>query len=91
MTEANESKRLQMSDVERDTDKRIFLKNLAWLLKQTKEDVVNIVLITNTELGEEFARVECVNHRGEEYHFDVNIHCDSYTAIISDIVKRLVW
>lgn len=90
MTEANESKRSMMSETERDADKRIFLKNLAWLLKQTREEVVNIVLITNAERGEEYARVECVSHRGEEYYLDVNIHCDSYTAIIYDIAKRLI-
>lgn len=90
MTEANERKRSLMSETERDADKRVFLKNLAWLLRQTREDVVNIVLITDNELYQELARVECMNSRGEEYYFDVNIHCDSYTAIVSDVVKRLL-
>ena len=91
MTEANESKRMEMSVYERDTDKRTFLKNLAWLLRQTREDVNDIVLITNTALGEEFARVMCVSGRGEEYYFDVNIHADSYTAIVLDVVKAVLY
>lgn len=61
-------------------DKRKFVYNLGELLKQTREHVVGCTLSdSNTVI---------ITYRGGATK-RVNIECDSYLAIVSDVVKEV--
>ncbi len=65
-------------------DKCLFIKNLGWLLSQTREGVKGCRLIHNSTDDE---LVEITYNHGEKEL--VNISLDSYVAIIKDVTKRL--
>lgn len=65
------------------SQKSLFVKNLGWLLSQTRLDIYECEYAV--EDGEEFAIVRF--QTGEE--INVNITADSYVAIIRDVCKKL--
>ena len=65
-------------------DKCLFIKNLGWLLSQTREGVKGCRLIHNAT-DDELVEIT-YNHGGKRL---VNISLDSYVAIIKDVTKHL--
>lgn len=63
--------------------KALFVKNLGWLLSQTRLDIYECEYAV--EDGEEFAIVRF--QTGAE--INVNITADSYVAIVRDVCKKL--
>ena len=61
-------------------DRGLFVENLGWLLSQTREGITGCYL-DNDE-------VVHVQFKGGSERL-VNVECDSYMAIIRDVVKRL--
>ena len=62
-------------------DKTIFIDNLGWLLGQTREDIVDCIYVPEEEI------VRVIYYNG--YEKEINIHMDSYTAIIKDVIRNL--
>lgn len=63
--------------------KALFVKNLGWLLSQTRMDIIECEY--SVQAGEEFAVV----HFLEGDPLEVTITADSYVAIIRDVCKKL--
>ncbi|NMA16877.1 MAG: hypothetical protein GX935_06490 [Erysipelotrichia bacterium] len=61
-------------------DKKLFVKNLGWLLSQTRNKVVDCEYVPEQEL----VIVTFVNG----YEKAVNVECNSYSAIIRDVTKH---
>lgn len=80
METANEAKMMFASDEENQHDKEIFVRNLGWLLSQTREQVERCYL-------DEEEQVHVVFRCGSER--TVNVKYDSYAAIIRDVSKAL--
>lgn len=78
---ANENKTMFASPEEMAIDKGLFVTNLAGLLRQTREDVVDLAL---SEDGE---TVTILFDGGGTRR--VNIACDSYLAIVKDVVGAI--
>ena len=62
-------------------DKELFVENLGWLLSQTRTGVVSAALDSEREI------VTVTFDNG--YEKRVNVACDSYIAIIQDVVKHI--
>lgn len=81
---ANETMAFYMSDAEAIEDRELFVHNLGWLLSQTREGVLSCELI-NAEQEGEHVLITYRNGCKER----VNVHMDSYAAIIRDVTKHI--
>lgn len=80
---ANENKAYQLSKADPEKaykDKDVFVKNLGWVLSQTRTGVTACRLIDNDTVEVLF---------GEE-GIPIDIAADSYTAIIMDVCKSII-
>ena len=77
---ANESKAMFADDEGAFEDRRQFVKNLGFLLSQTREGVASAELMDNDVVA---VRFEDGSVQG------VNVKCDSYMAIIRDVAKAI--
>lgn len=69
-------------------DKALFVKNLGWLLSQTRKDIVECKYISKewtNNLLVEFVVIKFGN--GDETR--VNIHMDNYVEIIKDVIREI--
>lgn len=66
-----------------DDDRRLFVRNLGWLLSQTRCGVVSCELYGDQDREYVIARYD---HGGKR---EIDITADSYLAIIRDVAKRV--
>lgn len=66
-----------------DDDRRLFVRNLGWLLSQTRCGVVSCELHTDQDREYVIARYD---HGGKR---EIDVTADSYLAIIRDVTKRV--
>lgn len=78
---ADENKAMFASPEEMAADKWLFITNLAGLLRQTREQVVDLTL------SEDGDTVTILFDGGGTRR--VNIACDSYLAIVRDVAKAI--
>ena len=67
----------------RDDDRRLFVRNLGWLLSQTRCGVASCELYTDQDREYVIARYD---HGGKR---EIDVTADSYLAIIKDVTKRV--
>ena len=77
---ADEGARMFDSDEANESDKAIFVRNLGWLLSQTREGVRGCRLEQNG--------TAVITYKNG-YERKVNINGDSYMAIIKDVAKNV--
>ena len=77
---ANETDAMFMSDADALEDRKQFVRNLGELLSQTREGVRSCELVDNEIVSIYF---QCGAVR------KVNVHLDSYVAIIKDVTKNI--
>lgn len=65
-------------------DRRQFVDNLGWLLRQTREGIAGMKLIREGKDNE--TAIIWYNDGSRE---DVNVSCNSYAAIIKDVMKHI--
>lgn len=80
MKKANESAVMFATDEEDREDRKLFVKNLGWLLSQTRDGV------EYCELGDD--EIVTIYYKGGGTH-KVNVHLDSYAAIVYDVAKNV--
>ena len=83
MERANETAAMFMTDQEAIEDRELFVRNLGWLLSQTRDQLVSCELI-NAEQGDEHV---VVTYKGGGTR-KINTHMDSYAAIVRDVARR---
>lgn len=66
-----------------DDDRRLFVRNLGWLLSQTRCGVVSCELYKDQDREYVIARYD---HGGKR---EIDVTADSYLAIIKDVTKRV--
>jgi len=66
-----------------DDDRRLFVRNLGWLLSQTRCGVVSCELYGDQDREYVIARYD---HGGKR---EIDVTADSYLAIIKDVTKRV--
>ena len=66
-----------------DDDRRLFVRNLGWLLSQTRCGVVSCELYGDQ--GREYV-IARYDHGGKR---EIDVTADSYLAIIKDVTKRV--
>ena len=66
-----------------DDDRRLFVRNLGWLLSQTRCGVVSCELYGDQDREYVIARYD---HGGKR---KIDVTADSYLAIIKDVTKRV--
>ena len=66
-----------------DNDRRLFVRNLGWLLSQTRCGVVSCELYGNQD--REYV-IALYDHGGKR---EIDVTADSYLAIIKDVTKRV--
>ena len=66
-----------------DDDRRLFVRNLGWLLSQTRCGVVSCELYGDQDREYVIARYD---HGGKR---EINVTADSYLAIVRDVAKRV--
>lgn len=66
-----------------DDDRRLFVRNLGWLLSQTRCGVVSCELYTDQDREYVIARYD---HGGKR---EIDVTADSYLAIVRDVAKRV--
>ena len=76
---ANEARAEQLWD----DDRRLFVRNLGWLLSQTRCGVVSCELYGDQDREYVIARYD---HGGKR---EIDVTADSYLAIIRDVAKRV--
>lgn len=81
---ANEALAAFMYEPDALEDRRLFVRNLGWLLSQTREGVVSCELVSEKP-DEEYV---AITFKGE-YQRLVNVHMDSYAAIVRDVAKAI--
>jgi hypothetical protein len=67
----------------RDDDRRLFVRNLGWLLSQTRCGVVSCELYGDQD--REYV-IALYDHGGKR---EIDVTADSYLAIIRDVAKRV--
>ena len=67
----------------RDDDRQLFVRNLGWLLSQTRCGVVSCELYGDQDREYVIARYD---HGGKR---EIDVTADSYLAIIKDVTKRV--
>ena len=80
MLKANETAMMFATDAEDREDRKLFVKNLGWLLSQTREGVEYCELDDND--------IVTIYYKGGGTH-KVNVHLDSYAAIAYDVAKNV--
>lgn len=80
MQRASESAMMFAPDNIAFEDRKLFVKNLGWLLAQTREQVVGCELDDN-----EIVTITFIGGGTRK----VNVNLDSYTAIVRDVSKAL--
>ena len=83
MMRANETAAAFMSDEDVIHDREIFVRNLGWLLSQTRDGVVGCELID----AEQPSEYVLVTYNGG-YTRMIGTCMDSYAAIIRDVANR---
>ena len=81
---ANEALAAFMCESDALEDRRIFVRNLGWLLSQTREGIISCELV-NEEPDEEYV---AITFKGG-YQRRINVHMDSYAAIVRDVAKGI--
>lgn len=81
---ANESAAMFYGEDAAAADRSLFVENVGRLAAQTRAGVYKIEREA-TKDGEEYAKITYRNG-GERW---INIHADSYTAIVRDIFKQI--
>lgn len=81
---ANEGAMMYAGLIDRLLDKELFVENLGILLSQTREDVAGCILVNDETVEIHFKQPD-----GSTYRETVNIACDSYAAIIKDVMKHI--
>lgn len=66
-----------------DDDRRLFVRNLGWLLSQTRCGVVSCELYGDLDREYVIARYD---HGGKR---EIDVTADSYLAIVRDVTKRV--
>ena len=79
---ADETAAFYKSDADALKDREQFVRNLGWLLSQTREGVKRCELVD----GETENERVCVYYKGG--HREINVHMDSYMAIVRDVSRR---
>lgn len=80
---ANEALAAFMYEPDAIEDRRLFVRNLGWLLSQTREGIIGCEL-ENERDGEHVA----ITFK-DGYQRRVNVHMDSYAAIVRDVTKAI--
>lgn len=75
---ANETMAMFMDDKDALADRKLFVENLGKLYTQTREQVLNMKLDTSENV--------IITYKGGSTK-KVNVHLDSYAAIIRDVSK----
>lgn len=83
LNRANETAAAFMSDEGMIRDREIFVRNLGWLLSQTRDGVVSCELIDAEKPSEHVL----VTYKGG-YTRKIGTHMDSYAAIVRDVARR---
>lgn len=83
MKRANETAAAFMNEEDAIRDREQFVRNLGWLLSQTRDGVLGCDLI-NAEQPDEFV---FVTYKGGGTR-KINTHVDSYAAIVRDVARR---
>ena len=83
MTRANETAAAYMSDEDAIRDREQFVRNLGWLLSQTRDGVIGCELINAEQVGE---HVLVTYRDGGKRR--IGTHMDSYAAIIRDVANQ---
>ena len=81
-TKANETAAMFTTVHEAIRDRELFVRNLGWLLSQTRDGLVSCELI-NAEQPDEHV---LITYKGG-YQKKINTHLDSYAAIVRDVAK----
>lgn len=79
---ADETKAMFMPEQEAIEDRELFVRNLGWLLSQTRDGLISCELV-NAEQEDEHV---VVTYRGGATR-SINTHMDSYAAIVRDVAK----
>lgn len=80
---ANETVAMFMTEQEAIEDREQFVRNLGWLLSQTRDGLISCELV-NAEQEDEHV---VVTYRGGATR-SINTHMDSYAAIVRDVAKH---
>lgn len=80
---AGETAAAFMSDEDMIRDRKIFVRNLGWLLSQTRDGVTGCELID----AEKDTEHVLVTYRGGATR-KIYTHMDSYAAIVRDVARR---
>jgi hypothetical protein len=80
MKPANETITFYMNDKDALEDRKLFVRNLGEVIKQTRDGVISV------ELGDN--EIVTITYQGGGTH-TVNIRMDSYAAIIRDVAKHI--
>lgn len=80
---ANEDKAAFYAEDDQLLDRKRFVENLGWLLSQTRENVIGCEL--ESAGSEEIVWIQFKNG----YQRPVNVHMDSYMAIVRDVSKHV--
>ena len=83
--DCNETKAMFMNDEAALADREGFVRNVGSLASQTREGVVSIDYLPETESETELA---VINFKGGAKKY-INIRCNSYSAIVRDIFKNI--
>ena len=83
LNRANETAAAYMSDEDMIRDREQFVRNLGWLLSQTRDNVVGCELID----AEKDTEHVLVTYKGGGTR-KINTHMDSYAAIVRDVAKH---
>ena len=78
LTRASESAMMFAPDEIALTDRKRFVKNLGWLLSQTRDGLISCELDDN--------EIVTITYRGGGTK-EVNVYADSYAAIVRDVAK----
>ena len=81
LDDVSETKAWNMDEVDALVDREAFVHNLGVLLSQTREDVVKCTLIDRGD-------TVVITFKGGGRRA-VNVHADSYAAIIRDVMKQV--
>ena len=82
MERANETVAMFMIEQEAIEDRELFVRNLGWLLSQTRDELISCELV-NAGQGDEHV---VVTYKGGATR-KINTHMDSYAAIVRDVAK----
>lgn len=83
MKAANEALAAFMYEPDAIEDRKLFVRNLGWLLSQTREGIIGCEL--ETERDEEYVAITFK----DGYQRRINVRMDSYAAIVRDVAKGI--